>query len=541
MINSTLKNAKILIVDDQPLNVEILQELLEIEGYQDVVSTNDSREVFDLYKSYQPDLILLDLSMPHFTGYEVMEQLKTIVSADTFLPIIVLTADATNEAKLKSLRFGASDFLTKPFDLVEVGLRIKNILFASYFHQQLQNQNEILEVKVKERTLELENKNVELQIAKEKAEESVRLKTAFLNNVSHEIRTPLNGILGFGQLLSNEHLLPQERAKYLSMLDESSVRLINTVTSFLDVSQLQSNTQIVFKLNVIPEDVIEEIVGVFKERNKKKGLNIKYQTPINTYDIELNTDKDLLYKIMYHLVDNAVKFTNEGNINIGFVKDGSDLLFFVNDSGIGISDANKALIFDEFTQGDSSSNRGYEGSGLGLSVAKGFVDLLGGKIWVESELGKGSTFYFSLPIGIKNTEDNLTIETKPANQTNGINTVLVAEDDLINFFILNQMLKHDHLILLHALNGQEAVEMCKKNESIQLVLMDLKMPIMDGFEATQEIKKFRKELPIIALTAYTENEVKQQAMQAGCIDFITKPVNKALLFGKLKEHGIQLD
>ena len=541
MINSTLKNAKILIVDDQPLNVEILQELLEIEGYQDVVSTNDSREVFDLYKSYQPDLILLDLSMPHFTGYEVMEQLKTIVSADTFLPIIVLTADATNEAKLKSLRFGASDFLTKPFDLVEVGLRIKNILFASYFHQQLQNQNEILEVKVKERTLELENKNVELQIAKEKAEESVRLKTAFLNNVSHEIRTPLNGILGFGQLLSNEHLLPQERAKYLSMLDESSVRLINTVTSFLDVSQLQSNTQIVFKLNVIPEDVIEEIVGVFKERNKKKGLNIKYQTPINTYDIELNTDKDLLYKIMYHLVDNAVKFTNEGNINIGFVKDGSDLLFFVNDSGIGISDANKALIFDEFTQGDSSSNRGYEGSGLGLSVAKGFVDLLGGKIWVESELGKGSTFYFSLPIGIKNTEDNLTIETKPANQTNGINTVLVAEDDLINFFILNQMLKHDHLILLHALNGQEAVEMCKKNESIQLVLMDLKMPIMDGFEATQEIKKFRKELPIIALTAYTENEVKQQAMQAGCNDFITKPVNKALLFGKLKEHGIQLD
>ena len=541
MINSTLKNAKILIVDDQPLNVEILQELLEIEGYQDVVSTNDSREVFDLYKSYQPDLILLDLSMPHFTGYEVMEQLKTIVSADTFLPIIVLTADATNEAKLKSLRFGASDFLTKPFDLVEVGLRIKNILFASYFHQQLQNQNEILEVKVKERTLELENKNVELQIAKEKAEESVRLKTAFLNNVSHEIRTPLNGILGFGQLLSNEHLLPQERAKYLSMLDESSVRLINTVTSFLDVSQLQSNTQIVFKLNVIPEDVIEEIVGVFKERNKKKGLNIKYQTPINTYDIELNTDKDLLYKIMYHLVDNAVKFTNEGNINIGFVKDGSDLLFFVNDSGIGISDANKALIFDEFTQGDSSSNRGYEGSGLGLSVAKGFVDLLGGKIWLESELGKGSTFYFSLPIGIKNTEDNLTIETKPANQTNGINTVLVAEDDLINFFILNQMLKHDHLILLHALNGQEAVEMCKKNESIQLVLMDLKMPIMDGFEATQEIKKFRKELPIIALTAYTENEVKQQAMQAGCIDFITKPVNKALLFGKLKEHGIQLD
>ncbi|MFZ4799876.1 MAG: response regulator, partial [Bacteroidia bacterium] len=186
MINSTLKNAKILIVDDQPSNVEILKELLEIEGYTNIKSTNDSREVVDLYEYYQPDLILLDLSMPHFSGYEVMEQLKLIVTADTFLPIIVLTADATNEAKLKSLRLGASDFLTKPFDLVEVGLRIKNILFASYFHQQLQNQNEILDVKVKERTLELENKNIELQLAKEKAEESVRLKTAFLNNISHE-------------------------------------------------------------------------------------------------------------------------------------------------------------------------------------------------------------------------------------------------------------------------------------------------------------------------------------------------------------------
>lgn len=316
MINSTLKNAKILIVDDQPSNIDILNEFLEIEGYEEVISTNDSREVIDLYKSYKPNLILLDLTMPHLTGYDIMEQLKSIVSADTFLSIIVLTADATNEAKLKSLRLGANDFLTKPFDLVEVGLRIKNILFATYLHQQLQNQNEILEVKVKERTLELENKNLELQKAKEKAEESVRLKTAFLNNVSHEIRTPLNGILGFGQLLSNENLLPTERAKYLSMLDESSVRLINTVTSFLDISQLQSKSQTVFKLDIFPDDVIKEIVGFFKVRNKKKSLNINYQIPTNTNNIHLNTDKDLLHKILYHLVENAVKFTQEGNINI---------------------------------------------------------------------------------------------------------------------------------------------------------------------------------------------------------------------------------
>jgi signal transduction histidine kinase len=541
MINSTLKNAKILIVDDQPSNVEILQELLEIEGYEDVISTTDSREVIDLYKSQQPDLILLDLSMPHLTGYEVMEQLKPIVTANTFLSIIVLTADATNEAKLKSLRLGASDFLTKTFDLVEVGLRIKNILFASYFHQQLQNQNEILEVKVKERTLELENKNIELQIAKEKAEESVRLKTAFLNNISHEIRTPLNGILGFGQLISNGQLLPTEKAKYLSMLDESSNRLITTVTNFIDISQLQSKSQTVFKLTIIPENIIEEIVSIFKARNKKSGLNINYQTPINTYDIHLITDKELLHKILFHLVENAVKFTQEGNISIGFEREGTNLIFFIKDTGIGIENSKKELIFNEFAQGDSSSSRGYEGSGLGLSVAKGYVELLGGKIWLESELGKGSTFYFSLPLQSDENEIVTIIQEKELKTTNGLNTILVAEDDAINYFLLKMILKNDNLILLHAENGKEALDMCKENASIQLILMDLKMPVMNGFEATQEIKKLRNDLPIIALTAYTENEVRQQAMQAGCNDFITKPVNKAILFGKLKEYGIQLN
>ena len=251
MIDLTLKNAKILIVDDQPSNVEVLKELLEIEGYENIKTTNDSREVLEIYKSYHPDLILLDLAMPYLTGYDVLEQLKTIVTTPSFLPIIVLTADATKEAKIKSLSFGANDFITKPFDLMEVILRIKNMLYISYLQQQLLNQNQVLDVKVKERTLALEKINKDLQIAKDKAEESNRLKTAFLNNISHEIRTPLNGIIGFGQLLSSENILPNERTKYLSLLDESSIRLINTISSFLDVSQLQSKSQKVIKTELV--------------------------------------------------------------------------------------------------------------------------------------------------------------------------------------------------------------------------------------------------------------------------------------------------
>lgn len=540
MIDSTLKNAKILIVDDQPLNVQILLEFLELEGYGNLKSTYDSREVIELYKSYQPDLILLDLSMPHLTGFDIMEKLKLIVKNDYFLPIIVLTADATKSSKLKSLSFGANDFLTKPFDLTEVGLRIKNMLYAIYLQQKLQNQNLLLESKIKERTLALVDTNNELKIAIQKAEENNRLKTAFLNNISHEIRTPLNGILGFGQLLSDVNITSNERANYLDLLDESSLRLINTITNFLDVSQLQSNSQSVIKHNIIPEEVIEEIVFIFKKLNKKKDLNINFQTPINTYDININTDKDLLHKILYYLVENALKFTSEGNVNIGFVKDGSDLLFFVNDTGIGISEQNINKIFNEFVQGDNANNRGYEGSGLGLALARGYVELLGGKIWVDSDLLKGTTFYFSLPIG--NTESQISnlFTDKTINTTKGKSIILIAEDDAINYYLLERILKHENLILLHALNGLEAVNICKKNEHINLVFMDLKMPIMDGLEATKEIKNFRKNLPIIALTAYTENEIRNQAMQVGCNDFITKPVGKELLFSKLKEFGVKV-
>ncbi len=540
MIDSTLKNAKILIVDDFPSNVEILEELLEIEGYENVKSTNDSREVIGLYESYKPDIILLDLSMPYLTGFDVLEQLKLVEKTHSFLPVIVLTANDSNEAKIKSLSYGANDFLAKPFDLMEVALRIKNMLYVSYLQQQLQSQNQVLDSKVKERTLALENSNNELIISKEKAEEGNRLKTAFLNNISHEIRTPLNGILGFGQLLSTDNILQNDKDKYLELLDESSNRLINTVTNFLDVSQLQSNSQLVFKQSITPELVIVEICNLFKLLNKKKDLTINYQTPINTFDLQINTDKDLLYKILYHLVENALKFTNEGNIKIGFVKEGINLLFFITDTGIGISEQNMNKIFNEFVQGDSSSNRGYEGTGIGLTLAKGYVKLLGGKIWVDSELGKGTSFYFSIPIGIIEHEMSNHVLEETLNTYIGKNTILIAEDDAINYFLLERNLKHDNLILLHAKNGLEAVNMCKENDSIQLVFMDLKMPVLDGIEATKEIKTFRKHLPIIALTSYPENKLKQQAMQAGCKDFISKPINKEMLFVKLKEFGIEV-
>lgn len=535
MIDLSLKQANILIVDDQVANIDVLEGLLAMQGYTNYKSTIDSREVVKLYAEFEPDLILLDLSMPYLSGFEVMAQLKSLVSHDTYLPILVLTADVTNEAKQRALSSGAVDFLTKPFDLIEVGLRIRNLLFTAYLQQQLKNQNYILEEKVKERTLELENKNAELIIAKEKAEASDKLKSAFINNISHEIRTPLNGILGFGQILTDPDLNEDEKEMYLEMLNSSSARLINTVTNFLDISLLTSGNQKIFKKEVHPATLVNEVVEKYHDYCSSRNIFLSFQIPGTDIDSVIFTDGDILSKILNQLVDNAVKFTKTGGISIGYTKFNDHLHFFIKDSGIGISDENKKNIFEDFAQEDSAISRKYEGSGLGLSIAKKFTELLGGKIWMESEKGKGSTFYFSIPITEKITKANLKNfpRTEKSKQT-----ILIAEDDEINFAYFKALLTHDLIEIIHASNGIEAIEKCQSHPEIELVLMDLKMRDMDGFEATTRIKSFRKHLPIIAITAYSEVEDKEMAMQAGCDEFITKPVKKDFLLKKLEEFGL---
>lgn len=537
MIDSTLKKANILIVDDQEANIDVLEGLLEMQGYLNIKTTTDPREVVDLFASFQPDLILLDLSMPYLTGYEVMDQLKSLISENTYLPILVLTADVTSEAKKRALSGGASDFVTKPFDLVEVGLRIRNLLFTSYLQQQLQNQNQILEEKVAERTYELEKQNIELIIAKEKAEASDRLKSHFINNISHEIRTPLNGILGFGQILTDPDLSPEEKEQYSEMLSSSSSRLVNTVTNFMDISLLTSGNQKIYKKEIKPENLIKEVVSKFKDICDQKMLQLSFSTPSLNHDLKIVTDGDLVSKILYQLIDNAVKFTHDGILTIGYEQKGNNLTFFVKDTGIGISEKNRNQIFDNFIQEDDSITRRYEGSGLGLPIAKGLVHLLGGKIWLDSEKSKGSTFYFSLPCLQQILEGSSELPhtniRKPRNQT-----ILIAEDDEINFYYFKVLLTSDLIQIIHATNGIEAVDFCHKHPEIELVLMDLKMLEMDGFEATRRIKLFRPELPVIAITAYSESEDKRKALRAGCDEFLTKPIKKEFLLKKLEDFGL---
>jgi signal transduction histidine kinase len=311
---------------------------------------------------------------------------------------LVLTADATTDTKQRALSVGASDFITKPFDLIEVGLRIRNLLLSCHLMHQLENQNQILEDKVKERTAELENTNVDLLAALDKAEESDRLKTAFLLTISHEIRTPLNGILGFASLLAEQELPQDEKLEYVNVMHSSGDRLINTINDYVDMALIVSGNQDVKFELVNINKLLHEQVDKFKQRCENKGLRLILSIPEDQEKVTVQSDLELLRKIISHLLDNAIKFTKRGEINIGLSKKPGFIEFLVKDTGVGIEETAKERVFNIFMQGNNTITRSFEGSGLGLSIIRELLKLLGGEIRMESVEGEGTTFYFTLPL-----------------------------------------------------------------------------------------------------------------------------------------------
>ena len=398
MFDLVLKSAKIIIVDDEAANIDILEGLLEFQGFENIITTTDPTVVKELCETTNPDLILLDLMMAPISGFEVMEQLKEYRTRDSYLPVLVLTADITSEARQRALAGGANDFLTKPFDLIEVGLRIRNLLQTRYLYKQVENQNLILEEKVRKRTSELEEINRELLIARNQAEAGDRLKTAFISNISHEIRTPMNGIMGISSLLADQELSASEKIEYIPFLRSSINRMIGTFTDYLDISLIVSdNVVTLFK----PFDINKELRDVehnYRQVCQGKNITLTLHLPHNDGKFKLNSDRELFRKIVNHLVDNAVKFTNTGSVTFGYSLNGNSLGFFVEDTGIGISIEARQRIFKTFTQENTDPTRDYEGSGLGLSIVSGFLKRLGGDLSLESEKGQGTALYFTLPL-----------------------------------------------------------------------------------------------------------------------------------------------
>lgn len=375
----------------------------------------------------------------------------------------------------------------------------------------------------------------ELRAAKDRAEKSDRLKSAFLQNMSHEIRTPLNGIMGFSQLLSEEtDMNPQIRNNYCKIIYESGQRLLNVVDDVLRLSSLDSGSeQIQYELINLRE-FFQSLEMTFRYQIDKE--KVKY---INQFseDLLVSTDPQKIYQIFTNLIQNAIKFTPQGSIEVGCNLQSKGIRFFVKDSGIGIKRENLEAIFERFYQVESGANRKYGGTGLGLSIAKGYVELLNGKIWCESEYVTGTTFQFDLPLEIKSgfelqKEEQAIVGAQEGKQLH----FLIAEDEFTNFFFLNVLLQKKHFLVTRVTNGQEAVEACLPNNDFDIVLMDIKMPVMDGIEATRLIKRAKPDQFIIAQTAYTQKEQQKIIQEAGFDAYLEKPIDPIKLFDLIRKY-----
>jgi len=397
----------------------------------------------------------------------------------------------------------------------------------------------MLEILAKEMSIYIEKKRNEeaLIVAKEKAEESDRLKTAFLENVSHEIRTPMNSILGFLDLLKEPRLDDLLKSDYIDIVNKSAQRLLATITDIIELSQLESGQPEVHLQDVDISKLLQDQYKVFKSEAEQKGIELRFADHCPDKTKVLFTDKQKLTSIFRNILNNAIKFTKQGYAELGIYCEKDKLVFFVRDTGVGIPGHKQKAIFERFVQGDHKVTRGYEGSGLGLSIAKAYLDLLNGKIWLESEVGKGSVFYFSFPASPVSQAETVTPKADDINTRElSDHTILIAEDDDLSFLLLETILEDQEINIIRAVSGEEAVSLLRKHPETSLILMDLKMPGMGGLAATRAIREFNETVPIIAQTAHALMGDKNKAIEHGCNDYISKPINRRDLFNMLSGY-----
>ena len=379
----------------------------------------------------------------------------------------------------------------------------------------------------------------ELIIAKEHAEESDRLKSAFLANMSHEIRTPMNGILGFSELLKEPGLTGDQQQEYISIIEKSGARMLNIINDIVDISKIEANLMKVDIKDSNINEKIEFIYTFFKPQVEEKGMQLLFKNNMTAKEAIIRTDTEKFYSILTNLVKNAIKYSKKGTIEFGYIKKGETLEFYVKDTGIGIPKDRQSAIFDRFIQADITDIMARQGAGLGLSISKAYVEMLGGKIWVESEEGIGSTFYFTLPYNAELKEkiiiQNDLLPDRAELHIKNLK-ILIAEDDEVSEKLLSIGIRTFCKEILKARTGIEVIEVYRNNPDIDLILMDIQMPVMNGYEATQQIREFNKDVVIIAQTAYGLSGDREKAIKAGCNDYIAKPLNNNELLALIQKY-----
>ncbi len=518
-----MKKYKILYVDDEEINLRIFKDTFRREYV--VYTALSAKEGMKILNEVKIDLVLSDQRMPKMSGVDF---LKYSLEKYPKLHRILITAysdmdalqDAINQAHI-------FQYIQKPWKREKLNKIIENALYIYRLDEENKRQKQEL---VKAKTL-LEQINRELTLAKEKAEQSDSLKTEFLQNMSHEIRTPMNAILGFSELLKNAN--EEAKKRYISIIKNSGNQLLHIIDDILEISRLETKQAQINETEVRLNDLLLDHYLYFDLEAKKKGLQLYLQKGLSDEGSKVKTDRTKLNKIISNLLENAIKYTYEGCIEYGYKINDGNIELYVKDTGKGIKKENQEMIFKRFSQEEKSLSGSVGGLGLGLSIVKGNVELLGGKILLRSEKGKGSIFTVSIPYKpvytatIKEEETGRSIEINEL----PVFKILIAEDEEINFFLLETLLKKKlhNFTILHAINGEKAIKLCYEHKDISLIFMDLKMPVMDGFKATKEIKKHFPDFPIIAVTAYTTPAKKAKAIAVGCDDFISKPINNDII------------
>jgi len=394
-----------------------------------------------------------------------------------------------------------------------------------------------------------ERKMAELELINEKAhaEESDRLKSSFLANISHEIRTPMNGILGFAELLKEPDLSGEQQQEYIKIMEKSGARMLGIINDIVDISKIEAGQMTVLNDETNLNDKIAHVYNFLKYEAENNGIQLINKNQLAIKEAVIYTDRNKLFVILTNLINNAIKFSPGGTVEFGVstssttgvVNKPIELLFYVKDNGIGIPKERQEAIFERFVQADISKKQACQGAGLGLSIAKAYVEMLGGKIWVESEEGKGSVFYFTLPFSNKPVEEKefnheiiIHVEEKQLKQLK----ILIAEDDESSEKLISIIVSKIGKKIIHARNGIEAVDACRDNPDIDLILMDIQMPEMNGHEATRQIREFNKEVVIIAQTAFAMPGDSNQAIESGCNDYISKPIKRDKLMELVSKY-----
>jgi signal transduction histidine kinase len=524
----TIYKEPILYVDDETENLQGFNYLVRHDFQVFLAST--AKEGLEILRNNKIKVILTDQRMPEISGIEFLEQV-----CEEFPNVvrIIVTAFGDSDTILQSINQGkVFHFITKPWRNEE----LRNIIrMAIQTYNLKQDKIELIDF--------LQRLNNDLTEAKERAEESDRLKSSFLANMSHEIRTPLNAIVGFSNLIVMENgSNPSMKKQFYKIIETSSADLLNIIEDILDTSRIEAGFVSVNKSAVDLHKLMCDLLVIFQNHKylTDKPVELKYHYPQITDKISIITDGFRLKQIMSNLIGNAIKFTEKGEIEFGFdivEYDGNQMIkLFVHDTGIGIPIDKYEFIFERFRKLDDEKDKIYRGNGLGLYIGKKLSQMLGGDITLESKPNIGSNFYVTIPyISAPSLQDKTNAgPIQYAYHNWPGKTILVVEDEDTNYNYLEALL-HKRVKLLWVNNGADAIKIISE-VPVNLVLMDIKLPKMDGFEATRRIKKQWPDLPVIAVTAYAMDEDKKQSVEAGCDNYLSKPYKMEDLYSLIDTY-----